>query len=276
MVLAEGEDLKDKDEVWTDAGNNMEQGWIRDPRSGELQPLQLPDGSPALRSTVKKINQTNIDPIKSDPVYRRMMELDKEVMQNSLSRLVDIGARYNPVFQTWAGRAAAAGASGISKLDITGALRPLNQEYLDDFTSFQRAVNENANLYIKEITGAQMSEAEAARLMKAIMNLQDNPVGFESKLTAMKAKVKQQLERKEQIITSLLDENPELGYEKARQQAERVLGSQQANIEREMVDAFVNASGGGRGGRGQNSAGPKPSWGEWDLSPDGTSWIPRR
>ncbi len=47
---------------------------------------------------------------------------------------------------------------------------------------YQRKVNENVNLYIKMITGAQMSEAEADRLSLAIATLADSPAQFEAKL----------------------------------------------------------------------------------------------
>ena len=47
---------------------------------------------------------------------------------------------------------------------------------------FVRSVMENANLYIKDITGAQMSEAEASRLMKAVINPGDSPAQVAGKL----------------------------------------------------------------------------------------------
>ena len=40
------------------------------------------------------------------------------------------------------------------------------KDWLGGIGTFEQDVNSNVNLYIKEITGAQMSEAEASRLTK--------------------------------------------------------------------------------------------------------------
>jgi hypothetical protein len=65
----------------------------------------------------------------------------------------------------------------------TGAI----DENHPDFKKAQRIagfvgdVAETANLYIKQITGAQMSEAEATRLLKAIATVSDDPASFKGK-----------------------------------------------------------------------------------------------
>jgi len=57
------------------------------------------------------------------------------------------------------------------------------QKSLGDYSEFRAAVSEGINMYIKMITGAQMSEAEAARLMTAMPNLKDkSPTVFRAKL----------------------------------------------------------------------------------------------
>jgi len=235
------------------------------------------DGSQTLYgkpySEVKRIDQTNRDPIKDDPPHRRRLEMDKEIMENATWRLDDIEDRYQEAFLTWPGKAAAWAADKAAKVDVSGALKPLYEEYLNDFTGFERAVNENANLYIKDITGAQMSNAEAERLMKAIMNLKDNPVGFRSKLESMKAKQKVMYERKIKMIEDLLAEDPDLEYDVAKEHVEKVLESQKGRIEREIVDEWEKAGGKER----KNTAGPKPNWpkpdgSEWVLNEAGTGW----
>ena len=47
------------------------------------------------------------------------------------------------------------------------------QQFLDDYTTFTQDSIANINRYIKEITGAQMSEAEAKRLRKAVADAGD-------------------------------------------------------------------------------------------------------
>jgi hypothetical protein len=48
---------------------------------------------------------------------------------------------------------------------------------------YRQTTIEHLNLYIKDITGAQMSESEAKRLGKAVPNAEnDSPTQFESKL----------------------------------------------------------------------------------------------
>lgn len=63
----------------------------------------------------------------------------------------------------------------------------ITDENHPDFKKAQRIsgfigdVAETANLYIKQITGAQMSEAEATRLLKAIATVSDDPASFAGK-----------------------------------------------------------------------------------------------
>lgn len=80
---------------------------------------------------------------------------------------------------------------GISWLDSIGPLRHLvsteDRKELKEFTKFRRSAFDNINRYIKEITGAQMSEAEANRLRKAAPDPQkDGPTEFMAKLSDVK------------------------------------------------------------------------------------------
>ena len=187
MVLAEGADLKDKDEVWTDAGNNMEQGWIRDPRSQKLQPMQLPDGSPALRSSTKKIQQTNIEgevqgSLAGNDVWLRKMQTDVSTAYGAATRVGRVAERFDPFYQSWAGKMTKLGLEAADKWIPTGLPEGKSKDLLKDIAQFEQDTNANVNLYIKEITGAQMSEAEAQRLSKAVANLGDSPTVFKAKM----------------------------------------------------------------------------------------------
>lgn len=63
-----------------------------------------------------------------------------------------------------------------------GKLTPAERKWYGEASEFTRKVNDNVNRYIKFITGAQMSEAEATRLMKAVANIGDTPTEFFAKL----------------------------------------------------------------------------------------------
>ncbi|MGB1215044.1 MAG: hypothetical protein ACPG4X_16880 [Pikeienuella sp.] len=56
------------------------------------------------------------------------------------------------------------------------------KDYLTNVSKFRLNVMQHVNLGIKEMTGAQMSETEAKRLMAAMPNQDDSPTVFKSKL----------------------------------------------------------------------------------------------
>lgn len=76
----------------------------------------------------------------------------------------------------------------FSLKDRFGSLPREEEEYLRKFSKFRQSTAQNLNLYIKEITGAQMSEAEAQRLSQGVpvggksIGDGDSPTEFESKL----------------------------------------------------------------------------------------------
>lgn len=67
-------------------------------------------------------------------------------------------------------------------------MKPEQRQNLAEFAAFRQEATENLNRYIKEITGAQMSEAEAARLTRAMPNPGtglfdgDSPTEFKAKM----------------------------------------------------------------------------------------------
>ena len=86
---------------------------------------------------------------------------------NRIARLQTIRSQIldNPQFLQFAGKM---GASVLNKLDKIGIpLTEGGKEFLTEQTQFVRDSIENINSYIKEITGAQMSEKEATRLRLA-------------------------------------------------------------------------------------------------------------
>lgn len=107
--------------------------------------------------------------------------------REGLARLHSIAERFKPEYQeiptrlgvAWTGLKARFGAGDIS---------PEDRRSLTDFVKYRRGAISNINLYIKEITGAQMSEAEADRLRLAVPDPgegiypKDDPITFKAKM----------------------------------------------------------------------------------------------
>jgi hypothetical protein len=130
-------------------------------------------------SGTQKVVTYEAPPFANDAVFKREMESQIRSDMEAAQRGKDVLAMYRPEYQTIWGKAAATGAGW---LDRVIPLQGEAKTELQRFAVFQRKVNENVNLYIKMITGAQMSEAEADRLSLAIANLTDSPAAFEAKL----------------------------------------------------------------------------------------------
>lgn len=107
--------------------------------------------------------------------------------REGLSRLRGIAAKFKPKYQeiptrlgvAWTGLKARFGSGDVSSED---------RKALTEFADYRRDAISNINLYIKEITGAQMSEAEADRLRLAVPDPGegifggDDPITFKAKL----------------------------------------------------------------------------------------------
>ena len=109
-------------------------------------------------------------------------ELDKKELNTteSLARLGNIADTYKPEFLTWKTQAAQ-GAYWL-KGKITGKLTPEQAASRQGYETFKSDTLTNLNQYIKEITGAAMTESEAKRIIGTMPNMEDDPAGFEAKL----------------------------------------------------------------------------------------------
>lgn len=110
--------------------------------------------------------------------------------REGLSRLRDIAAKFRPEFQeiptrigvAWTGLKARFGSGDVSSED---------RQALTEFADYRRTALSNINLYIKEITGAQMSIQEADRLRKALPDPGegifggDDPITFKAHLDSV-------------------------------------------------------------------------------------------
>lgn len=121
-------------------------------------------------------------------------DIDKKSINSSesLFRLTAIQKSFNEKFLTTGGKARAMWSSAIARLRGGQALSEGDRQFLVDSSTFMQDAATNINMYIKEITGAQMSEAEAKRLTLAQPNAGtmdvfglfsgDDPVQFKAKL----------------------------------------------------------------------------------------------
>lgn len=254
LVLKSGKDLKSKDEVWTDAGGEMEQGWIRDPRSGQLQPMQLPDGSPAVRrksgGTTVNVNTGDQPSLMGDAPFLRKAQADIAAAQGAVLRIARIEELFHPFFQSMPGQVTTWTLGMFDRLLPKGLPAGKAKNLLSAKTSFAQYTNENMNLYIKMITGAQMSEAEASRLSKAIANLGDSPTQFATKLANSKTVLEEAakiLEEELQFYAGVEGMDYEEALEYARKRAANHIRLGLADIESQAgeYDAMFGGKGGG-------------------------------
>jgi hypothetical protein len=113
--------------------------------------------------------------------------------QEGIARLSEIAQSYQPEFQqintrvknAWTGLKEKLEGSPVE--EWVGKASPEEQQELRQFSEFKRDALSNINLYIKETTGAQMSEREASRIRKAMPDPGegifdgDSPAEFEAK-----------------------------------------------------------------------------------------------
>lgn len=109
-------------------------------------------------------------------------EIDKKIVNTveQTSRLGQIEKMIDPEFLTYGGGLKAAGAKFWEKTMGQGSLNPETQQFMEKYSQFHQNAIENLNQYIKEITGAQMSEAEAARLRRGMPDPGDDPFSGDS------------------------------------------------------------------------------------------------
>lgn len=109
--------------------------------------------------------------------------LDAGVRQQRLSA---IEKQFKPEYQQYAPRLSAGWASLKEKMGVD--IAPEDKQFLAEFSAYKRNAINSLNEYIKSITGAAMSEAEAARILRGMPNPGqgmfdgDSPTEFKAKL----------------------------------------------------------------------------------------------
>lgn len=124
------------------------------------------------------------------PEFTRKTEgmIEEKIASGSeqLARMQQIYNEYKPEYQQLATRFKTALTGAVAFLG--GEVDEADKQLLVEFKAFQRKAIENINLYIKELTGAQMSEKEADRLRLAQPDpgerwwKGDDPITFKSKM----------------------------------------------------------------------------------------------
>ena len=124
------------------------------------------------------------------------LEADLIKTSEGIARLEQVAAAYKPEYQQVGMRFSQALNEFRDKFSDTpvsvflGNVSPKDAAILTKFSAFKRDAIANINLYIKEITGAQMSELEADRLRKGMpdpgdaITDGDSPIVFKAKLDA--------------------------------------------------------------------------------------------
>lgn len=120
------------------------------------------------------------------------------------ARLASIRSLFRPEFQQFETKAKMTFKALSEKFKTGGVtLNEADEKMLTDYTTFRAEAFDNLNQYVKEITGAAMTNAEAERIMKAIPNPGDNwwdgdsPTQFKAKLDGAVRKTQLALARME-------------------------------------------------------------------------------
>lgn len=131
-----------------------------------------PDGQTTFRTGVKGGNLTR----------GTQTAIEKELNDTGkgLHRLFQIENSFDPEYLTYGTQWGSKWSAFKDKAGL--GLTQDERANLNKYTEFTTNTLSNLNRYIKEITGAQMSEKEADRLMKAMPNLGDSPIQFKTKM----------------------------------------------------------------------------------------------
>lgn len=175
---------------------------VQAPGAGPQQPAQepivtLPGGRQVLLSVAEAF-QLRAASQKNEPLANLIGQaigkvpkalqddVDKMKMQSidQIGRLEGIKTRFKPEWQTWE---TSLKQRGLNIADSFEALRDkipeAERKTMADYAAFKMEAIDNLNRYIKEMTGAAMSEVEAKRLRQAMPDPdKDSPTQFKAKL----------------------------------------------------------------------------------------------
>jgi hypothetical protein len=139
---------------------------------------------------------------------------------DALSRVQGIEASYDPYFLTHQAKIKMFQIRQRRKANIEVSAE--DRRWADKYRTFAASTMENLNLYIKDITGAQMSHQEAKRLKEAIANLDLSDIEFESDLRRITKELRMQIARSSMLLSGGFgDEN----IQKVLAESEKIRGT---------------------------------------------------
>ena len=149
---------------------------------------RTPDG------VVFSVNGVEIPGSAIEPTIQKTAEVDlttrtQSTLEESITNATEGLARLNEIdrtvrseFLTFPGKLRGFVNEVADKIN-PALLNDEEKQFLEDYKTFQKTAFDNINRYIKEITGAQMSEFEADRLRRGIPDPErDGPTAFNAKL----------------------------------------------------------------------------------------------
>lgn len=154
--------------------------------------------------------------------------------QEGLGRLKAIGETFRPEFLTLGGRAS---ALKTKWKDFAGMeLDQGEKKYLTDYTTFTANAYDNLNRYIKEITGAAMTNAEAGRITKSLPNPEsDGPQEFQAKYNATITQLQRAVARTRYALTT---KQPIETY--SIDNIDQIMDERGMQIEKQLIDSGLS------------------------------------
>jgi hypothetical protein len=163
----------------------LDQGWRETSRG--MSVTVTPEGE--TRVTTGRRTDTGA----METATKSQLEEKKVQSMETLNRLFNIKQMFRPEYQEIPTRLGIAWDELKERTGL-GDLSQEEQQRIEDFSQYQQTALENINKYIKQITGAQMSEQEANRLRKAMPDPGEGPLSGDSP-TAFKSKLNNTLRK---------------------------------------------------------------------------------
>lgn len=192
---------------------------VRDVETGDIQTFRADDprineflGNPAydvLRPTSDPAGTGN-GLAKSTAAALERGFIDNAEIEARLDQIMD--TYQDGKFLTYRSQARAAALEQQARL----GLLPPNSDgaaYLRERAAFKQSVTNNVNRYIKEITGAAMSNQEAVRIEASVPSLKDDAVTFKAKLDQFRKYAKAASRRKQYLLENGVDHDFAAGGE---------------------------------------------------------------
>ena len=143
--------------------------------------------------------QVNTGPMTPGKTAGNKVDEDLLGVTRNLMQLDNIAAQFKPEFQRFQDKA---GYAALKVKDSTVGLTNKEKRDLAEYSSYRRNAFNTLNEYIKSVTGAAMSEAEANRIRKSMPDPGDGIFGGDSP-TEFKAKLDDTLRQTKMAVARL-------------------------------------------------------------------------